>query len=139
MSRMKNEIAEAFTPSAAEAAEQGIVGTYCFSSEFTGFDGHFPGMPILPAIVQIMIGRHAAEHQASCFFSLVAVKNAKYLKPIEPDMQISALVERSAKDADVYVVKLMLGEETASSFRLHLLRHGAAGEHGEPGERNERA
>lgn len=88
MNRIRQEIA-ASSLGAITTDEAGVIeGRYLFSKSFAGFDGHFPGHPILPAIVEIstavsLVGEHLGAGQR-----LVAVEDAKFLNPVEPEQEL---------------------------------------------------
>ncbi|MBI5544820.1 MAG: hypothetical protein HY901_13100, partial [Deltaproteobacteria bacterium] len=47
-------------------------------------DGHFPGMPLLPAVGQLRLVEHAAEMALGRPCELAAVERARFLEPIVP-------------------------------------------------------
>src|SRR5512140_2195980 len=68
---------------------------YRFGPGFIGFSGHFPGNPILPAIVQIRAAVSIAEEEeGGKTLRLAAVRSAKFLAPIRPDEDVWIRVRR---------------------------------------------
>jgi 3-hydroxyacyl-[acyl-carrier-protein] dehydratase len=65
-----------------------ITGRYCFSDDFPGFSGHFPGYPILPAVVQLVATLCLIEEQKGHSLNLDSVQNAKFLQEIRPGHEI---------------------------------------------------
>ncbi len=49
------------------------------------FDGHFPGNPVLPGVMSMLIVRRCAENILGIKSYFAAVKDIKYLQPIIPD------------------------------------------------------
>ncbi|MFG1175109.1 hypothetical protein AAFN90_16270 [Erwiniaceae bacterium CAU 1747] len=62
-----------------------------FTTEFSGFRGHFPDNPLLPGIVQIMLARYTAAAGKSA--RLTGVKRCKFLHPIKPGDTVSVDVK----------------------------------------------
>lgn len=86
----------------------------CF--EFRGeelcFQGHFPGVPILPGVMQLQFAHQVAEEMIGRELSLKAVKKMKFVKVIEPADRIS--VDLEGDEGEVrYTIKK--GDEVCSS------------------------
>ncbi len=95
---------------------------YCFAPGFAGFDGHFPGAPILPAVVQIQTVVAMAGGHAGVPLRLSSVESAKFLSPIRPDEAILVrfrICEVGGKP--MHDAILTVAGKTASSFLLHLV------------------
>jgi 3-hydroxyacyl-[acyl-carrier-protein] dehydratase len=65
-----------------------ITGRYCFKKDFPGFSGHFPGYPILPAVVQLIAAQCLIEEQKGHGVVLSSIQNAKFLQEIRPGDEI---------------------------------------------------
>jgi 3-hydroxyacyl-[acyl-carrier-protein] dehydratase len=94
---------------------------YCFNDRFAGFSGHFPGYPILPAIVAILTVVSLAGVQYGAPQRLIAVEDAKFLAPIRPNTEV--LVEcrrKNVRGRILHEAKLTVGGTSASSFLLEL-------------------
>lgn len=67
----------------------------CF--EFTGeeafFDGHFPGAPVLPGVVQLKLAVEAVEEMLGHAVTVRQVKRMKFVKVIEPNTGFEVEVE----------------------------------------------
>lgn len=66
---------------------------YRLPRDFPGFTGHFPGNPVLPALLQVVMVRLLIEEALGVPCSL-EVRNAKFSVPIRPDALITVSVER---------------------------------------------
>lgn len=103
-----------------------VTGRYCFPDSFAGFAGHFPGHPILPAIVEILtavslVSRHSGQRQR-----LVAVEDAKFLNPVTPGQELLVSCrQRTVKGKLLYDAQLTAGETTTATLLIEL---SAAGE-----------
>jgi 3-hydroxyacyl-[acyl-carrier-protein] dehydratase len=64
--------------------------TFHFGEGFIGFKGHFPGHPVLPAFVQILMGHCALEIRTGQRWALRRIERAKFMKVILPDQPVRA-------------------------------------------------
>ena len=70
---------------------------FCFAADSAVFSGHFPGHPVLPAVVQVLmvqvileaIGQPAA---------VACVPQAKFLAPLGPDVDILLTLNKGKRD-----------------------------------------
>lgn len=83
---------------------------FCFPPDFIGFAGHFPGQPVLPAVVQICMVRLFWSDVVSPVDSLDVI-SAKFLKHLLPDQEI--MVNLSGEKAEFFV-----SGEKASMLRI---------------------
>jgi len=120
MSRLKREIAASAVGELLRPEPGAAAGRYRFSRDFVGFSGHFPGYPVLPAIVQILAALDVAERMKARRLKLAGVKNAKFHIRIRPGhevlvecMDCGNRVEEAAFD-----VRLLLGGAVAATFTL---------------------
>lgn len=65
--------------------------TFSFTPGFPGFDGHFPGNPIVPGIVQLMAAAHAVSPDSSA--DVESLGRCKFLRPAVPGEKIRARVD----------------------------------------------
>lgn len=96
-------------------------GRYLFTARFAGFAGHFPEQPILPAIVEMMTVVSLVGDQAGCRQRLVAVEDAKFLKPVLPGQELLVRCrQRNIKGKLLYDAQLTVGETITASLLLEL-------------------
>ena len=94
---------------------------YRFGPGFIGFSGHFPGNPILPAIVQIRAVVSLAEEAGGKTLRLAAVRSAKFLAPIRPDEDVWVRVRRRVDSGmDICDATLSVAGKTVAAFQLEL-------------------
>ena len=94
---------------------------YRFDPGFIGFSGHFPGNPILPAIVQIRAVVSLAEEEGGKTLRLAAVRSAKFLAPIRPDEDVWIRVRRRVDSGmDICDATLSVAGKTVAAFQLEL-------------------
>ncbi|TRZ93166.1 3-hydroxyacyl-ACP dehydratase [bacterium] len=124
MNEMKKAImAAALTP--LEHTDDGAVACdYRFDEGFPGFSGHFPGYPIVPAIVQIMTARALIEDCHGAPLRLLAVEGAKFMMQLRPGEEIRVTCRQKEEHSLVYRALLSVGMDTAASFVLCLATDG---------------
>lgn len=66
-----------------------ITATFCFPPSFVGFDGHFPGNPVLPGIVQLMAALYTAAKGQKTI--PLAIKQAKFTRPVSPNEPVTVV------------------------------------------------
>lgn len=69
-------------------AEEGYQWELLFGEDFVGFDGHFPGHPVLPAFIQILSTQCALQQRTGQAWSLRRVKRAKFMKTVTPNQRV---------------------------------------------------
>ena len=124
-----NDLSRAVAASAAGDVEAVAPDTaarrYLFAPGFPGFSGHFPGDPILPAIVQLMTVVSFASEREGAPLRLAAVATAKFLSPIRPDEEVLVRYRKVAEDGKVlYDAALAAAGRPAAAFVLHLVPAG---------------
>lgn len=94
---------------------------------FIGFSGHFPGFPVLPAVISLYLGFLLVEQHLQLSCRLVWVRRAKFTGPIFPGntihMQVKPLpAETGTTSATVlcYQVTILRAGTTVASYRLGL-------------------
>lgn len=118
MNRIRHEMIQAAVGPSVVGEDGTLMRTFVFSSDFSGFDGHFPGYPILPAVVQIEAGVLLAEEMGAGGFSLSSVERAKFQKEINPDISVRVCCRRVEDKPGRFEISLHLDQGTASNFVL---------------------
>ncbi|MBN1867130.1 hypothetical protein JW916_07530 [Candidatus Sumerlaeota bacterium] len=102
-----------------------IEGVFSFGPDFPGFDGHFPGFPILPAVVMVQAGMLLCELSARRRLRLAAISQAKFSKRVGPDELLRvratfdpALVASGERFSGK--VRLTSGDETVAQYTCHV-------------------
>lgn len=92
---------------------------YLFADDFLGFQGHFPGAPILPGVVQNLLGHCFCEAVAGRSLELFGIDNAKFMLQLGPQMEIIVSGTFKVKgDNLVAAIKLDVAAGTASAYQL---------------------
>ncbi|MDD2733068.1 MAG: hypothetical protein PHF56_03940 [Desulfuromonadaceae bacterium] len=125
MNKILLGIAAAKRGGAATDAGGTLEGRYCFGDTFTGFAGHFPGHPILPAIVEILTVVSLVSEHTGCRQHLIAVEDAKFLNPVLPNQEILVRCrQRSVKGKLLYDAELTVGETITATLLIELSSTG---------------
>lgn len=108
-------------------ADGSVRQRYVFNADFPGFSGHFPGRPILPAVLQIMAANQLVEAATGQRLRSAAIERAKFVLPIVPGAVIEITCRRlPGAAADVWETRIDADRQAAASFFL-TLREPAAG------------
>ena len=97
----------------------GFEKTFFIPLTCTGFQGHFPGNPILPAVVQLMMANIAIEEQLGRPLEIRHINRAKFKSMVYPDSMIT--VHWYVKPMDTlinYICSLDVDGNSVSSFTL---------------------
>ncbi|MEN8126655.1 MAG: hypothetical protein ABFR90_02500 [Planctomycetota bacterium] len=101
--------------------DQGWEKEYIFPQSFLGFQGHFPGKPVLPAVVQIMLFRESIAEELAQPLEIAKITRAKFLKVINADISVKAVWTLKETDEGLLCKCLLESEgERVSSFNLTL-------------------
>lgn len=101
----------------AHEAEK-VCAMAAFSAAYPGFQGHFPGEPILPGFLHLQLALDVLALAGRLSGTLRAVPSAKFMMPITPQRNI--LVELKNESPDTWACLLSADGTTVSSFVLQL-------------------
>jgi len=94
--------------------------SYRVPADHPAFQGHFPGNPVLPGIVQIRLFLLSANRLTGKEWELQEVKRAKFLQPVLPNQTVT--VKMSAKACDIFEFTLLTPEgQMHSQAQLQLI------------------
>jgi 3-hydroxyacyl-[acyl-carrier-protein] dehydratase len=99
-----------------------FVGSYCFAADFIGFSGHFPGYPILPAFVQVLMVLTMAEEVKGRHLKVLTMERAKFQREVFPGNEIKVQYREgiTKKGKTKLEATLTVAENQAASFLLVL-------------------
>lgn len=122
MSTLREEIIiRADMPVRSLAADEGHELTFRLGDDFVGFQGHFPGHPILPAFVQLLLGECSVGIRSGRAWSLRRVERAKFLRPIQPNEPVTVSWQEQPRDDSLRCsFTLHVDGEKAAVFALEL-------------------
>lgn len=93
--------------------------SFCFAEDFLGFAGHFPGYPILPAILQTLMAQLVAEQLRGQRLAFLSLERAKFKRELRPGDLIRVKVTfRAATESLRCAAELHCGDQSAATFTL---------------------
>lgn len=94
--------------------------SYVVPPDHPAFEGHFPGSPVLPGIVQIRLFLLTAQRLTGKAWQLGEVQRAKFMRPVLPGQKV--VVKMRAKPDDVFEFTLhAVGGEPHAQAQLQLI------------------
>jgi len=98
-----------------------IEAHFCFDKDLALFQGHFPGKPMLPGVMQIEMVRVMVEMTQKMPFMINHIKKIKYLKPIFPGDHIKVKIELSEQNNSMAVSAILfVDEDRAGTLKMIL-------------------
>ena len=95
--------------------------SFRFTDDFVGFSGHFPGYPILPAVLQTLIAQLVAEQTVGVPLRFLSLERAKFTQQLRPGAQIDVRVSCQENQGQLHCAcELLLAGERAAKFVLIL-------------------
>jgi 3-hydroxyacyl-[acyl-carrier-protein] dehydratase len=119
MNKLRQAIVSSAIGQSTQDATRVVTRCYRFKPDFIGFQGHFPGYPILPAFVQILTAITTIEEHKKCRLELATVEKAKFHIALHPDLEIEVTcAQRQVHDKSICEASLSVSKGLASSFRF---------------------
>ncbi|PTN38119.1 3-hydroxyacyl-ACP dehydratase [Desulfonatronum sp. SC1] len=121
MNTIRDGILAARLGAATWETDQAIRQDFSFPPDFVGFAGHFPGEPILPAVVQIGVGVVLVQTllaKGTGPYRLKTVTRAKFLRKLKPGETITVRCARRGPDGGAFDVALTVDQQQAAAFTL---------------------
>lgn len=123
---MRSALAACAGPLSAQGADA-YRRVYRLPASSLAFAGHFPGKPVLPAVVQTLMAQMTVEDALGRPLMLAAVVQAKFTAVLTPDeditLSVSPLCGKGRKEGRKeghWECALHAGDVQAASLRLHL-------------------
>lgn len=97
--------------------------TFRFAKDLALFDGHFPGDPIVPGVLQIEIVRITMEAYLESPLRIQRIQSAKFARKVMPEEELVVAI-LNVDEAETIHVKAEIRVETElrSKVTLHLKR-----------------
>lgn len=117
MNELINAVKRSALGPAQKTGPDTISGRYLFTEDFPGFSGHFPGYPILPAVVQLIAAQCVIEEHRGGEIHPASIRNAKFLQEIRPGKEITIqCTDRRIEGALGSRIEIYSEGKTAASF-----------------------
>ncbi len=78
------ELRSIYEVKSLKTKDNGVVAGIIFNKEHKVFDGHFPGNPVVPGVVQVQVMKDLLENALQTELFLKSTKSIKYLNVINP-------------------------------------------------------
>lgn len=107
---------------AVSADEQTLEASFVYPDDFIGFQGHFPGMPVLPGICTIQSLLVALESSWRARVALREIHSAKFFVAIRPREPIQFHCSMEPHDADRCAVRARVARmgKRLAEFRIEV-------------------
>ncbi len=96
------------------------------TANFIGFRGHFPNFPVLPAMLQVLLGIIVSEELYGSRLTLQKLEKAKFMAQIKPEQiinvscRLSRTPGKESKPAAKARITITVAEQKAASMTLSL-------------------
>ena len=118
MSMMRGAVLQAAGPLEHAPDQGGWRQSFCFAADSAVFAGHFPGHPVLPAVVQVLMVQVALEAMGQ-YADLACVPQAKFLAPLGPDVDILLTLSKGRREGR-WECTLHSGETLAARIQVEV-------------------
>ena len=128
MSRLARQVRECMSD-LGQADDGTLRARFSFPADFLGFQGHFPGEPVLPAVCEIQGALAMLEEWKSRRVELSEIMLAKFSAPVTCDEELVYACYVTGEDRDGAVIKVTVSRDGSSvaRFRLRVVFDGEAG------------
>ena len=121
-SKLKKAIGAAIVGGLETDGEGNTTGVFRFGADFPGFAGHFPGYPVLPAVVQVLTAQVLVEQLRGRTLIMRRLERAKFHKQVRPGQTLRVSCRERRKG--VWDARLEADGEPAAAFWMTLFEEG---------------
>ena len=106
----------------SEPCNNEINAEFCFNEDAAVFTGHFPGMPIVPGVMQIEMTKFAVELAMKKEYRFKSVKKTKFTEEIKPGDKITIKITLTESGPDLNVKAILkTNDKPAGKNKLILI------------------
>ncbi len=95
-----------YTVGSFNSENESIEATVTFNEKHPVFEGHFPGNPIVPGVIQVQIIKELLEEKMGKSLVLIQAKNIKFLSIISPVKYPKVKVTIRVQDCENDLIKV---------------------------------
>ena len=95
---------------------------FTFPIRFSGFDGHFPGQPVLPGVCMLQAAVVTLEDWLGQGVEVFEVRKARFLSPISPGQPLEIKCTQHKQTGDCFAAQFTLrgtGDRKTSECTIH--------------------
>ncbi|SDP49204.1 hotdog family protein [Desulforhopalus singaporensis] len=89
---------------------------FTFGPDYPGFEGHFPGAPILPAVVQLAAVRYVTGAVLGQEVRPVVYKRVKFRSGVSPDEQVVVRVQLQEEKKESWFVEFGIDKDNGEKI-----------------------
>ena len=91
-----------------------------FDPAFTGFEGHFPGNPIVPGVCLVELARVMAENAVGRPLTMKEITTCKFRRPVQAGMTADCKLQVRRPDDSVVLIQaeIRVGDSPAGQIRM---------------------
>lgn len=119
MSELRDGIARAACGPPAVDSDGSLCQRFLFAPDFRGFAGHFPGYPLIPGVVQLLVAQTLVESGIGRRLVLGEVVGAKFFEQLLPGREIVVQCRARDEGRQAWNARLEIEGRLAASFQLH--------------------
>ena len=103
-----------------QTADQEYVCKVDFDADFAGFEGHFPGNPIVPGVCLIELSRVMAEQAAGLELVLQEISLCKFRHPVMAGMTADCKLLLRRLDGPAFLIQTEIKTESGPAGQMRL-------------------
>lgn len=97
-----------------------ISARFCFSPDFIGFKGHFPGKPVLPGVCKVQAVLCMIEKNNRKTPVLQEIVSAKFFSPAGVNEELVFTLRQSQEGAETILIKALVTRGDTKIADIHL-------------------
>ena len=103
-----------------QTADREYVCKVDFDADFAGFEGHFPGNPIVPGVCLVELSRIMAEQAAGRAMTLQEISLCKFRNPVMAGMTVNCKLLLRPLDGSAFLIQTEIKTESGSAGQMRL-------------------
>ena len=119
MNKLMQEIEQCMSD-LAETKKGEVTARFLFPAEFIGFQGHFPGKPVLPGVCNIQAVIVMLQAWEKRNIRLKEIVSAKFLSPVSPEEEIVFNYSKQMQNNNEALIKASVTSKNKKVAELQL-------------------